>query len=131
MNELLIPTIILLAGFTQSLSGFGLALVSMPLLLRIIDFNKAAPLVALISLITSIILAVYYRQSLKLKEVSRLIWTSLIGIPLGMLAWQNIEEKLLLTFLGFISIRTKLNQTVLRFVKKRERGRSSLSSLAD
>ena len=54
MNELLVSAIILVAVFTQSLSGFGLGLVSMPLLVEIIDFNLAAPLVALISLITSI-----------------------------------------------------------------------------
>jgi hypothetical protein len=94
--------VVFLALFTQSLSGFGLALVSMPLLVPLLGIQTAAPLVALIALFGEIILLVYYREALNIKVVWRLAAASIIGTPLGVLLLGLAPERLVLGLLGFI-----------------------------
>jgi len=94
--------IIFLAIFTQSLTGFGLALVSMPLLTVILGIQTAAPLVALIGLVTELVLLIYFRQALNLQVVWRLALASVVGVPLGVLVLQRVDESLVLAFLGLV-----------------------------
>lgn len=91
-----------LALFTQSLSGFGLALVSMPLLVPLIGIQTAAPLVALIALIGEIILLIYYREELTIGVIWRLALASVIGTPIGVILLRTAPEQVVLTILGFV-----------------------------
>jgi len=50
MNVLWIVTIVFAAAVMQSLTGFGFALVVMPLVTLIVDLRTAAPLIALAGL---------------------------------------------------------------------------------
>jgi hypothetical protein len=99
---LLVMGVVLLALFTQSLSGFGLALVSMPLLVPVVGIQTAAPLVALIALFGEIILLVYYREALNLGVVWRLALASVVGTPVGILLLRLAPERLVLGLLGFV-----------------------------
>ncbi|NOH13815.1 MAG: sulfite exporter TauE/SafE family protein [Chloroflexi bacterium] len=93
----------LLAAFTQSVSGFGLAMVSMPLLLSMsIGLQIATPYVALMSVIPEIILLSYYRKSLKIGAVWRLIVASLFGIGIGVLSLDYLDENIALLILGTV-----------------------------
>jgi uncharacterized membrane protein YfcA len=94
--------IIFLAIFTQSLTGFGLALVSMPLLTVILGIQTAAPLVALIGLVTELVLLIYFREALNLQVVWRLALASVVGVPIGVLVLQRVDESLVLAFLGLV-----------------------------
>ncbi|OQY29117.1 MAG: hypothetical protein B6I38_08570, partial [Anaerolineaceae bacterium 4572_5.1] len=49
MTSVLIGAVFFLAAFTQSLSGFGVALVAMALLPGLIGIKSAIPLVALVA----------------------------------------------------------------------------------
>jgi uncharacterized membrane protein YfcA len=94
--------IIFFAIFTQSVTGFGLALVSMPLLTAVLGIQTAAPLVALFGLVAELILLIYYRQDFSLRVVWRLAIAALAGIPLGILALRTIDEQIVLTILGLV-----------------------------
>jgi uncharacterized membrane protein YfcA len=102
MEWLMVFVIVFFAIFTQSVTGFGLALVSMPLLTAVLGIQTAAPLVALFGLVAEVILLFYYRHAFNFKVVWRLIVASAIGIPLGIWALRNIDEQIVLTVLGFI-----------------------------
>jgi uncharacterized membrane protein YfcA len=99
---LLVMGVVFLALFTQSLSGFGLALVSMPLLVPFLGIQTAAPLVAIIALFGEIILLVYYREALNFSVVWRIAAASIIGTPLGVLLLRYAPERFVLSLLGFI-----------------------------
>lgn len=71
MTAALVFAVVFLAVFTQSLTGFGLALVSMPLLTMVLGIQTAAPLVALVALAAEIVLLIYYREALNLSVVWR------------------------------------------------------------
>ena len=96
--------VIFFAVFTQSLTGFGSALVAMVFLPKLVGIQVAAPLVALIAVTIEIFLAIRYHRSLNPSTLWRLVLASIIGIPLGILALKQISENVLLTVLGVVII---------------------------
>ncbi|MEA5512232.1 sulfite exporter TauE/SafE family protein [Crocosphaera sp. UHCC 0190] len=102
MDHLLISLIIFLGVFIQTLSGFGLGLVVMPLLTQVIDVSLAAPLLALIALVTLLTLSIFYGKNFEFTSMSRLIITSSVAIPFGIFCLKNLNETITLTFLGII-----------------------------
>ena len=98
----LVLIVIFLAVFTQSLAGFGSALVAMVLLPGIIDIRVATPLVALIAATIELLLLVRYRSALNLRSIWRLALASAAGIPLGVLALRRVNETFILVILGMV-----------------------------
>lgn len=94
--------IIFLAIFTQTLAGFGLALISMPLLILMMDIQTATPLVALVAVTAEIVLLFRYRQHIGFRAMWRLSVASLIGIPLGVIGLSKIDASIILTGLGIV-----------------------------
>ena len=102
MDSASLLLIILFASFTQGVAGFGLGLVSMPLVIGALGIQPATALVALIGFITRVILLIYYRQSLNINIVTRLTVASLVALPIGVLVLQRQDERLVLTLLGIV-----------------------------
>jgi uncharacterized membrane protein YfcA len=102
MHPILIIAVIFLAVFTQSLTGFGSALVSMALLPLFLDIRIATPLVALAGGTLEILLLLRYRRALNLRAVWRMTAASALGVPLGVLALRQLDERLMLTLLGLL-----------------------------
>ncbi len=102
MNTTLIATamILALAAFTQSLTGFGLALVSMPLLSMVMSLPQATALVAVVSLGVEVVILWQHRAHLRWQPVRRLILASWIGVPLGVVLLRQLPEAWLLHGLG-------------------------------
>ena len=101
-TQLLVVAVIFLAVFTQSLSGFGVALVAMSLLPVLIDIQVATPLVAVVGITIEFFLLLRYRSALNLQVVWRLIAASVFGIPLGVWALGRLDEKVVLAVLGVL-----------------------------
>jgi len=101
----LLTSLAVFAGiFTQSLTGFGLALVMMPILVSLLGIQIAAPLVALIAALAEISLLIQYRESLNIKAVWRLSAASLVTIPVGVFALRWLDEEITTTLLGILLI---------------------------
>lgn len=101
-EQFIVVFIIFLAVFTQSLSGFGSALVAMALLPAVIGIRIATPLVALVMVTIEVFLLIRYRQALNLGAVWRIAAASLAGIPLGIIFLGRLDEKIAMTVLGII-----------------------------
>ncbi len=100
----LVVFIFFLAAFQQSLSGFGFALVSMPILVHLVGIQVAAPLVASVGMLLTIINATRWRKAIDWSEIRRLgIWM-LLGIPLGILSVDYLPEMALKTGLGALLV---------------------------
>jgi uncharacterized membrane protein YfcA len=99
-----VAIIVFLAVLTQASTGFGLALVSMGLLAQMLGIQVAAPLVAIIAFPLEFTLLVWYRRALNWKSVWRLSAASVAGIPLGILALKQVNEKIILTVLGLVIV---------------------------
>jgi uncharacterized membrane protein YfcA len=97
---MVITLIVFLAIFTQAVSGFGLALVSMPLLVSVVGVQTATPLVALFGGLAELLLLAYYRQALNVKAIARLTLASLVGVPVGVFFLKRVDAEVFTAVLG-------------------------------
>ncbi len=104
MTDLIIATIIFLGVFTQSLSGFGLGLVTMPLLVEIIDLKFASSLMPLIGFTTLISLSLYHKSEFSFKSVLPLIMGSICTIPVGIFLVKKFDSDVVVIILGIVIV---------------------------
>ncbi len=102
MTGLLIAAIVLAAAFLQSLSGFGFAIVVMPVLTLILGLQTSAPLVSLTALTVYTINVTRFRRAIHAGEVLRLGLASALGVPMGIWVLSNIEGTLVKQALGLV-----------------------------
>ena len=102
LKLMIVTLIVFFAIFVQSASGFGLALVSMPLLVSVIGVTTATPLVAVVGITAEIFLLRRYWQALNFAAVKRLSLASIIGIPLGVYVLREVDGRIITTILGII-----------------------------
>jgi uncharacterized membrane protein YfcA len=100
----LVSLIFFIAGFAQGLSGFGSALIAMPLLTVFVDVKTAVPLCVLNSLLISLYLGYKLKDHIKLKNVMPLTIGSLPGIYLGVSFLKSVEPDLIRILLGIMII---------------------------
>lgn len=98
----LAAAVIFLGVFTQSLTGFGVALVSMAILPSLIGIEYASPLVALVALLLEGVLLLRYRRAFNLRVIGPLALAAYLGIPLGVLALSQVDRDLVLKILGLL-----------------------------
>ncbi|MCB8938757.1 MAG: sulfite exporter TauE/SafE family protein [Ardenticatenaceae bacterium] len=99
---MIVTLIIFFAIFVQSASGFGLALVSMPLLVSVIGVGTATPLVALVGITAELFLLRRYWEALNFTAVKRLSIASIIGIPLGVYVLRTVDGRIITAILGVV-----------------------------
>ena len=102
MEVFLLISVIFSAVLTQTVSGFGVALVAMAFLPGMLGIQLAAPLVALVALTLEAVLLVRYRLSLNLRAVWPMVLASFIGIPIGIWGMRRLDEDLVLAVLGIV-----------------------------
>ncbi len=101
-TPILVGMVLFLAAFTQSLSGFGLALVAMALLPLAISLQVATPLVALAAVAIEGVLIIRYREALDVRAIWRVVLAALIGIPFGAYWLVRVNERLALGGMGLV-----------------------------
>jgi uncharacterized membrane protein YfcA len=99
---LLIAAIVLGAAFLQSLSGFGFAIVVMPLLTLVLGLQIAAPLVSLTALTVYTINVTRFRRAVDAGELLRLGLASALGVPVGIWVLSSVEGSLVKQALGLL-----------------------------
>lgn len=104
MDILPLALVIFAAVFIQAISGSGLALVSMPLLIGMMAPLEAATLVSLMAITVQMIMLSRYFRALTVRGLWRLIAGALIGIPIGILALSRLDEQIILTALGIFLV---------------------------
>ncbi len=100
----IVAVVMLISAFTQTLTGFGSALVSMPILSPLLGIQVASPLVALMAITLEAILLIRLRSAINLRAVWRLSLAALVGIPIGIMLARSISEDIVLTVLGVVLV---------------------------
>ncbi|MBI9043212.1 MAG: sulfite exporter TauE/SafE family protein [Anaerolineaceae bacterium] len=103
-NTIILPIIIFMAALFQSTFGFGLALLSIPLLTIFISITTATPLLALIGSLNALGILLLSRKNVAWNSIWRLIMGSILGAPLGIWLLINASESLVKTILGVFLI---------------------------
>jgi len=90
---LFLAGIIFVGAFTQSLTGFGFAIVTIPILSFFLDMTFIIPLGALCGAVINLYLIIKMHQHIKVKEVKNLIIgdTNVKGRAEPIQIWKIIE----------------------------------------
>ncbi len=96
--------IFLLGSFTQGLTGFGFALVSIPLLVLFMDIHTAVPLCMLSGLVITAFLSLQLKDHLDWRKILPLLCGCLPGIVAGTIFLKKINEPLFKILLGIMLI---------------------------
>lgn len=104
MPEILLIAIIFLAALLQTTSGFGFALLAMPLVALVIGVKAAAPLVALVGFTLYAVNLVRYRRSVERRVLLPLAVAAALGVPFGVWALGNLDEDIIKSVLGVLLI---------------------------
>jgi hypothetical protein len=96
--------IFLAAGFTQGISGFGSALVAMPLLLLFIDVKTAVPLCMLNGLIITAFLSLQLRRHVDWKKITPLLIGCMPGIYVGSRFLKEADSNVIQLLLGLLIV---------------------------
>jgi uncharacterized membrane protein YfcA len=102
VSDFWVFVIVFLAIFVQTTAGFGLGLVSMPLLTAVVGLTTAAPFVALFGLIAEVVLLLRYRQAVYVRPVLKLILAAFVGVPLGVWLLRVIDPEIGTRVLGVL-----------------------------
>jgi uncharacterized membrane protein YfcA len=101
---LAIAAISFLAGLVQGLTGFGSALVAMPLFLLFLDARTAVPLSILNGLIITIYLCLQLKRHLDLGKISPLLLGCLPGIIAGVYFLKSADNTWIKILLGILLV---------------------------
>ncbi len=101
---LLIAGVSFLGIVVQSVLGFGVSLITMPLLIQILDPVTATTYVALLTMPLQLVIVWHYRQALHIRPFWRVIVSSIIGAPLGVLLIAVLDRRFVLGALGIFLI---------------------------
>lgn len=96
--------ILFIAALIRSTFGFGDALIAMPLLTLLIGIQTATPVVAFMSTTIATTIVWGSWRDVDLKAAWRLIVSSLLGIPFGLLLLTHAPEQLVKGILGILLI---------------------------
>jgi len=104
LPPLLISIIFLLAGFVQGVTGFGSALVAIPLLSLVIDIKGAIPLCILNSLVITTYLSLKMRRHLDIQKILPLCIAAVPGIIIGSTLLKRVGSTYIRITLGILLI---------------------------
>lgn len=101
---ILICFILFVAGWVQGVSGFGAALIAIPLLTLIIDIKMAVPLCSLAGTVIATYMTLQLRHSFDMKKIGPLCIGSIPGIALGATLLKTVPSNLIETLMGVFLI---------------------------
>ncbi len=104
MTLILISFIFFLSGIVQGMSGFGSALIAMPLLTLFIDVKTAVPLCILQSVLMTSYLSLTLKDHMEKEKTLPLLMGSLPGIFFGVTFLKHIESDIIKLLLGFMMV---------------------------
>jgi hypothetical protein len=104
LTAIFLGAIFFAAGFTQGVSGFGAALVAMPLLTLFLDVKTAAPLCMLNGLLITLFLSLQLQRHIDWAKIRPLFFGCVPGIFLGVWLLKGTESEVLKILLGGLII---------------------------
>ncbi len=105
MPETLLVALIAFAGmFVLAFTGFGGALVMVPLMISVVGTQATTPLVRLIGITTTVVSVLRYRNNLNWRAGGLLMLWAAIGIPLGFWLHDSMNQRQAEVIIGGIVV---------------------------
>ena len=97
---IVVAVAVFIAAFVQMLAGFGFALLAMPIMTLSIPVEEGVVVVAILGLLTSSWQSVHLRGDTDRGLAARLTVASIVGMPLGLLILNVVDDTTLRIVLG-------------------------------
>lgn len=110
--------IVFVATLIRSALGFGEALVAVPLLALRLPIVIAAPLAVLVSVVVAAVVVAQDWRHVELRSATGLIFSSLFGIPLGLLLLARGNEHFVKSILGALIVAFSLYSLTKRTMQR-------------
>ncbi len=120
-----VAAVILLGAFIQGLTGFGLALVSVPLLSLMLDVKLAVPVAGIFAWLVTIPLVIRMRAHIKWRIVFAMAIASIPGSLLGANLLKIVPGTYLLIAMGLVLVAASLH--ALKHKNAEKTGQTSLA----
>jgi uncharacterized membrane protein YfcA len=104
LDSLTLLVVIVFFGATllRSALGFGEALIAVPLLAFVLPVKVAAPVAVLISITVAAVVVLQDWRHVQVRSAVRLVLSTLVGIPLGLLLLDRVSEPIVKGVLGVV-----------------------------
>ncbi len=99
---LIISLVFFSAGLLQGLSGFGAALLAMPLLVLVMDVREAVTLTLLNTLILNLFLSLHLKSHFDWRKILPLVVGCVPGVYVGVTILENVDPAIIKCCLGFL-----------------------------
>jgi len=109
-----IMAVLFLATFVRSAFGFGEALIAVPLLSLIMPVDVAAPLAVLVSITVALVVLVQDWRHVHVRSAGRLVVSTLVGTPLGLLLLTRVDGAIVKGGLGALIVTFSLYSLLSR-----------------
>lgn len=103
---LILPTVFILfsSALIRQITGFGHALLAIPLVTLVAGIRVASPLVTLAGVVIGLVATLHHWRAVDRNALWRLVAASVIGIPLGLWLFQFASEGIAKRMLGAVLI---------------------------
>jgi uncharacterized membrane protein YfcA len=99
---LLVVVVFFGATLLRSALGFGEALIAVPLLAFVLPVQVAAPVAVLISITVAAVVVAQDWRHIQIRSAARLVLSTVVGIPLGLLLLRSVSEPIIKGVLGVL-----------------------------
>src|SRR3954466_2563211 len=104
LDSLTLIVVVVFFGATllRSALGFGEALIAVPLLAFVLPVKVAAPIAVLVSITVAAVVVAQDWRHVHVESAVRLVLSTLIGIPLGLVVLRSVSEPVVKGILGVL-----------------------------
>ncbi|MCL2374697.1 MAG: sulfite exporter TauE/SafE family protein [Treponema sp.] len=94
--------VILIAGFIQGLTSFGLSIVAIPFLARIIPLQEIVPTIIVLAMITNALVLINSRKEIQFRQFTLLVLMGVLFLPVGVFSLTYLNPNYLKLFFGVL-----------------------------
>ena len=94
--------IVLVAGFIQGLTSFGLSIVAIPLLIRLFPLREVVPTIVVLALLTNTLILISARKEIKFKKFVPLVLMGILFLPVGAYSLNHLNPDYLKLCFGIL-----------------------------
>jgi len=109
MTLFLTTVFLVLASTIQSAFGFGIALVSLPLLTLVLPITEITPLLAMLSMTLSVAIVWHTWRDIEKQVLWRLLLTAAFGVPVGVSFLVLVNPGIVKMTLGIVIVLVSVN----------------------
>ncbi len=118
IESILFSLVVMVTYFVEGIVGFGATIFALPIISIFIPLKTAIPLMTNMGIAAPAFVAVRDRRHLPKEEFLRVLKLTLLGLPIGMLCFSFLPERILRTILSVFMIFVGTKNLYQHFSKK-------------